>query len=165
MSNIENQNFPGMSADKLDPEEMNKMIVHYRTHIAPVLTELKNSKFPDVDQNTQDATSAWISIADLEKFIADNKATGNANGIRIFYGVHVSDSFVGDPGKNLKGLHTIIFVPTTSGDQPPTYMNSRNIVPVADTGGIGDKSTTESATTGTGYALDHVAICPPLCSI
>jgi len=149
---------------KLDLAEMNEMISFYATNIAPELTKLKNTRFPDIDHNIPDATSAWISFAEIEKFIANNRATGEANGVRIYYGVHTRDSFPGDPSKNQKGLHNIILVPTSSGTQPPTYMNSKNIVEVTAAVTDSREINMNTVTTNTGYALDHATLCPPFCS-
>jgi hypothetical protein len=160
-----NQDLDTSAAGKLDPVEMNEMIAYYANNIAPVLTKLKKTNFPDIDPNIPDATSAWMSVAEIEKFIADNKATGNANGVRIYYGVHTKDSFPGDATKNQKGLHNIIFVPTSSGSQPPTYLNSKNMVDVKPSDGYNAYNVQEGDTNNTGYALDHSALCPPYCQI
>ncbi|MBC7935816.1 MAG: hypothetical protein H7Y86_10745 [Rhizobacter sp.] len=113
----------------IDIQYMNEMITAYMDRIHPLLTMLKNGRYSrtEIDHSLQDARSAWLSFTELEKFI---KANPDANGLRIYYGIHTRDC-IPTNGRNQKGMHNIIFVPTKSVDGAlPTYQNSLNTVSV-----------------------------------
>lgn len=129
-----------------------KMREEYERTIRKTATENLKRKFPDRPW-IEDATSAWVSRKDLEGLLNAN----NADGLRIYYGVH-NTSTNSNPRNDFNGLHSLLFVATKDSADPqnPTTETS---VDQLDDAGTGDEEPTDYE----GAAGTDVLLCPPIC--
>lgn len=108
------------------------------------------------DMRAGDATSAWVTIAEIQALIKDNTVNGKApNGIRILYGRH-KRSTKAALGYEYKDLHNVILIATfdLNADSPHTE-NSHDLL-----------SAQHSATFSPPYqgmGDDSIPLCPPRC--
>ena len=129
-----------------------KMRDEYERTIRKASTENLKRKFPDRPW-IQDAASAWVSRKDLEALLNAN----NADGLRIYYGVHHL-STNSNPRNDFNGLHSLIFVATKDSSDPQNPTTETSVDQLEETG------TDDAEPTGyEGAAGTDVLLCPPIC--
>ncbi len=103
-----------------------------------------------------DATSAWVTIEEINALIKDNTINGVApNGIRILYGRH-KRSTLKALGAEYKDKHNVILVAThdTNAEKPQTE-GSRDL--------LGKDNSVSVSLPYAGMGDDSIPLCPPRC--
>jgi len=113
-----------------------------------------NTNLPVLPDGNLDATSAWVSIYELNALIADN----NANGIRIYYGRHGANDIY-------PYHHGIVMVATYDSVTPqhPTTTNSVDLLNKDPKQGPVNSVSFSGDGPYTGNGDDAIPLCPPAC--
>lgn len=129
-----------------------QMVTSYKNNLKAVGDVIISSKFPLRLKKSQ-VSCAWISVAELNQLIADNKA----DGIRIYFGQHTASSL--PTGKNdYEDLISVIFVATQEKVTPanPSSLTSQDQL-------IDDLNSVTITGPFEGQGADKVPVCDPDC--
>jgi hypothetical protein len=133
--------------------EIKAMTDAWQNGLCQVSTNLLRDKYPDRPA-IEEARSAWIGRADIDKLLSDN----HANGLRIYFGCHDKSTLPDSSPHEYLGLHNIILVATLDSVNPdkPTPENSVDQL---------NKASTAVPKNGSfeGSGGDLVPLCPPAC--
>ena len=133
---------------------VNKMRDEYEKVIRKTANENLKRRFPD-RPGIQDASSGWVSRKDLEALLKAN----NADGLRIYYGVHHASTNT-DINRDQHGLHNLIFVATKDSANPENPTPETSVDQLEDTTGTGEEEPTDYE----GAAGTNILLCPPICA-
>jgi hypothetical protein len=141
-------------------EIIRKMIADYQKHLYPLANHQLRTRRPDVPKIT-DARSAWVSRKELEALLDDN----NANGMRIYYGIHhdhTPSTEINSPWNNY-GRHNVILVATIDNvdSKNPTTENSKDQLKQSPNIELANSVITSGEYEGMGD--DQLPLCPPRC--
>ena len=110
---------------------------------------------------SNDAISAWVSTAEIEALLKDNKINSiSPNGIRIYYGRH-DKSTIPSAGVEYKDRHNVILVATFDSNPVPKTETSIDLLKEGSSTEEANSVSYNSSYAGMGD--DTIPLCPPRC--